>query len=198
MKKTLYLIYICFIFVCSVYAQDDSRATATWQVQRYDITATLPQTEADRFLNVKAVLNLKNISSSAASRLTLRISDKAEVSDVKVNGATGDFSKGVEKIDANRNLQRTIVRLPSVAPNATASVEVNYKLKVEENSGLNALSLVGSQFLPLSFWYPTPNSWYFARGADYAPFRLQVNSASGLNVVSSGAESASGFEQKLN
>ena len=151
--------FLFFTFTFSIFAQDESRASITWQVQKYDVTATLPQAESDRNLNVKAVLNLKNVSSSAASRLTLRISEKAEVTDVKANGATADFSKGVEKIDASRNLQRTILRLPSVAPNGTVSVEVNYKLKVDENSGLNALSPVGSQFLPLSFWYPTPNSW---------------------------------------
>lgn len=190
--------FLFFIFAFSIFAQDESRASITWQVQKYDITATLPQAETDRNLSVKATLNLKNVSSSAASRLTLRISEKAEVTDVKANGATADFSKGVEKIDASRNLQRTIVRLPSVAPNGTVSVEVNYKLKVDENTGLNALSPAGSQFLPLSFWYPTPNSWYFARGADYAPFNLKVNTANGLTVLSSGAESAGAFEQKLN
>ena len=119
-----------FTFTFSLFAQDDSRASTTWQVQKYDITATLPQAETDRYLNVKAVLSLKNVSGSAASRLTLRISEKAEVSAVKVNGAIADFSKGEEKIDNTRNLQRTIVRLPSVAPNGTVSVEVNYKFKV--------------------------------------------------------------------
>ncbi|MGI8640962.1 MAG: tetratricopeptide repeat protein [Pyrinomonadaceae bacterium] len=193
-----FLLFTFAFFNFSVFAQDESRASITWQMQKYDITATLPQTETDRNLNVKAILNLKNVSSSAAARLTLRISEKAEISDVKVNGATGDFSKGVERIDASRNLQRAIVRLPSIAPNGTISVEVNYKLKVDENSGLNALSPAGSQFLPLSFWYPTPNSWYFARGADYAPFRVNINSGNGLTAISSGTENANVFEQKLN
>lgn len=189
--------FLFLTFTFSIPAQDESRALVTWQVQKYDVIATLPQAETDRNLAVKAVLTLKNVSSSAASRLTLRISEKAEISDVKANGATTDFSKGTEKIDASRNLQRTIVRLPSVAANGTISVEVNYKLRVDENSGLNALSPVGAQFLPLSFWYPTPNSWYFARGADYAPFSLKVNTANGLTVLSSGSESSNIFEQKL-
>ena len=186
MKKFINALFISLFFTLLINAQDDSRASITWQVQKYDITATLPQVETDRNLTVKAVLSLKNVSSSAASRLTLRISDKAEVADVKVNNTTADFSKGLEKIDASRNLQRAIVRLPSVAANGTVSVEVNYKLKVDENSGLNALSSVGSQFLPLAFWYPTPNSWYFARGADFAPFSLMVRAPIGLTVLSSG------------
>lgn len=186
--SSLIFVFLLFTFTFSIFAQDDSRASITWKVQKYDITATLPQNENDRNLTVKAILNLKNVSSSAASRLTLRISEKAEVKDVKTNGATADFSKGLEKIDASRNLQRTIVRLPSVAPNETVSVEVNYKLKVDENTGLNALSPVGSQFLPFSFWYPTPNSWYFARGADFATFSLTVayRDPVRLDVISSG------------
>ncbi|QYO62898.1 hypothetical protein [Leptolyngbya sp. 7M] len=49
----------------------------------------------------------------------------------------------------------------------------------------------------MSFWYPTPNSWYFARGADHAPMRLRVTSPSGLRVVSTGSESSGVFDQKL-
>lgn len=191
------IFFTILLFTQSIFAQDDSRASITWQMQKYDITATLPTSETDRNLTIKAVLNLKNVSSSTASRLTLRLSEKAEIADVKVNNTTADFTKGLEKIDASRNLQRTIVRLPSVAPNGMVSVEVNYKLKVDENSGLNTVSPVGSQFLPLAFWYPTPNSWYFARGADFAPFQFQVNSANGLTAVSSGVESANSFDQNL-
>ena len=73
---------------------------------------------------------------------------------------------------------------------------VDYMINLKENSGLSAISPVGSQFLPLSFWYPTPNSWYFARGADYAPFRVEVTGP-GVSVVSSGVEAGGAFEQKL-
>ncbi len=192
-----FLLFTFAFFSFSVFAQDESRASKTWGVQKYDITATLPQAESDRNLNVKAILNLKNVSGNIGSRLTLRISPNAEVSAVKVNDAAADFTKGEEKIGSG-SLQRVIVRLPSIQPNQTFSVTVDYKLNVRENSGLNALSPVGSQFLPLSFWYPTPNSWYFARGADFAPFRLQVNAPNGQTVVSSGTESTNAFEQKLN
>ncbi len=198
MKKIIVFAFLIFTFAFSAFAQDESRASKTWEVQRYNISATLPQSENDRYLTVKAVLNLKNVSSGAASRLTLRISSSAEVSVVKVNEATTDFTKGEEKIGGNRNLQRILVRLPSTQAGASFSVAVDYKLKVEENSGLNALSLAGSQFLPLSFWYPTPNSWYFARGADFAPVRLQINAANGETVIASGIQNGNAFEQKLN
>ncbi len=198
-KITLIILYafLLFTFAFSAFAQDESRVSKTWEVQKYDIAATLPQTEADRNLTVKAVLSLKNVSNSSASRLTLRISPGAEVSAVKVNDATADFSKGEEKIDVSRTLQRIVVRVPAVQPNAAFMVSVDYKLNVKENTGLNTLSPIGSQFLPLAFWYPTPNSWYFARGADFAPVRLQVNLANGETVIASGTQNGTVFEQKL-
>ncbi len=196
--SAIILTFFTFALTFSTFAQDDSRASITWQVQKYDIMATLPQTETDRNLTVKAILNLKNVSSSAASTLSLRIGANATVSAVSVNGAATDFSKREEKINANSSFQKVVIRVPLTPANQIISAVIDYKLNVKENSGLSAISPVGSQFLPLSFWYPTPNSWYFARGADYAPFNLKVNSANTLTVLSSGAENTSSFEQKLN
>ena len=173
------------------------RVAAAWQVKKYDITATLPT--ADRYLTAKAVLNLQNVGNGAGSRLTLRISPNAEVSAVTVNNSSASFTKGEEKLGTSRALQRIIVTLPTVQPNASTTVAVDYKLKVDDNSGLNTISPAGSQFLPLSFWYPTPNSHYAPRGADFAPLRLTVNAPGGETIISSGtASGANVFEQKLN
>ena len=47
MKNLLSVIVFTFIFFSiSVFAQDDSRNLLTWQVQKYDITATLPPNDA--------------------------------------------------------------------------------------------------------------------------------------------------------
>lgn len=197
MKKIISVLFISLFLTLYINAQDDTRATATWQVQKYDITATLPQSETDRNMTVKAVLSLKNVSSRPASTLTLRISPNATVSAVKINDAAAEFTKGEEKIGTG-SLQKIVVRVPAAQPNSNLSATVDYKLNIKENSGLNAVSPVGSQFLPLSFWYPTPNSWYFARGADSAPMRLQVNAPSGGTIVSSGTWNNNALEQKLN
>ena len=191
----LILICACTVFVS---AQTENRVFSTWQVQKYDISATLPQADSDRFLGANAKLTIRNVSANAASTLTLRISDKAEISAVKLNGAATDFTKGEEKIVGNRNLQRIVIRMPSVAAGSAVQVDVTYKLKVEENSGLNALSPIGSQFLPLSYWYPTPNSWFFARGADFAPTTIQVTTSGGQSAFSSGTTNGNSFENKLN
>lgn len=197
LQKTL-LTFILGLFVAGMlFAQADTRASATWQVQKYDITATLPQDEKDRNLAVKAVLTLVNVSGGPAPTLTLRISPNAAVSAISINGSTADFSKSEEKINASSSLQRLVMRFPSAAAGAVVIAIVDYKLANKENSALNVLSPTGAQFLPLSFWYPTPNSWYFARGADSAPFRVHVNSVNGNSVVSSGVETAGTFEQKL-
>ncbi len=183
-------------FVLLAHAQDDTRPSATWQVQRYDISATLPQTDSDRNLTVKAKLDLKNVSPRPASTLTLRIGSSAEITAVNVGGTAIDFTKAEEKINSATSLQRIVLRLTSVPPNGTVSATVDYKFNVKDNNGLNAIAPTGAQFLPTSFWYPTPNSWYFARGNDNAPFRIQVQ-APGQTVVSSGAESGGAFDQKL-
>src|SRR2546430_1427543 len=96
--------------------------------------------------------------------------------------------------------QRITITLPSaVAANQTAAATVEYRLPVEENSGLAAISPIAFQFLPSTLWYPSPNTSFAVRGADYAPFRLTINGAA---AISSGTEkSVSGnsiFEQSLN
>lgn len=182
--------------IVASFAQDDTRPSATWQVQKYDITATLPQSDADRNLTVKAKLDVKNISGRSASTITLRLGPGAEVTGASVGGASIDFAKAEEKINPAISLQRIVLRIPSVQPNGTVSATVDYKFTVKENSGVSAISPLNAQFLPSSFWYPTPNSWFFARGADYAPYRVKVQSG-GLSVVASGKETAGVFEQGL-
>ena len=70
--------------------QDDTRVSATWQVLKYDITATLPANDSDRNLSAKAKLDIKNVSARPAGTLTLRISPSADVSTLSVNGHTTD------------------------------------------------------------------------------------------------------------
>ena len=194
--SVLFLFILVTASLIRVVAQvEDTRVSATWIVQRYDIVVTLPTSETDRSISVKAKVDAKNVSSRPASTMTLRISPDADVSSVAVNGASTDFSKREEKLGTG-SLQQVVVRMPSVAVNGTTTVEVSYKLNVKDNSGLASISTSGSQFLPLSFWYPTPNSWFFARGADYAPVRIQVATPGGLSVIASGTESGGIYDSK--
>jgi len=97
-------------------------------------------------------------------------------------------------------VQRLNITLsPPVAGNSNASVAIDYRLPVESNTGLEAISPIGSQFLPLASWYPMLNTPFTIRGADTAPFKLTI---AGASVISTGIEKAQSgavvYEQALN
>ena len=189
-----FLSLILLLCVCA-HAGAQTTAPVIWQVNSFDIAATVQQ--AERVLNVVATLNATNVGGSAGRTLTVRLNSKASVKSVAVNGATSTSRPGTEP---RGDLQRVEIALPAtVAPNASTSVSVTYSLPVESNTGLLAISPIATQFLPLSFWYPMPNTPYTVRGADTAPFRLTVNLS---NVISSGVEKSGAggsvsFEQTL-
>jgi tetratricopeptide (TPR) repeat protein len=189
------LLFSIFLFSFSHgVAQTD--ATALWQVTSYDINANIQQ--AERNLNATVTINAVNVGRGSGSTFTVRLNSKASVKAASVAGAATTF-RGAPP-EARAELQRVVVSLPAtIAPNQSVSVTINYTLPVEINTGLMSVSPIGSQFLPLSFWYPTPNSPYTLRGPDTAPFKFTVNLP---NVISSGMEkssstSASSFEQAL-
>jgi hypothetical protein len=197
MKCVLVVLFVCLLCVLrlpvAVRAQDEPRAA--WQVTNFDITVNNPG--AERSLNARAVVSLRNVGRGAGSTLSLRINSKAEIKSVTIGSATAGFRSTPE---SRGGAQRFTITLPApIAPNENVRATVEYTLPVAENSGLAAVSPVGSQFSPLSLWYPSPNTPFAVRGADYAPFRLTVN---GANAISSGIEkSANGnslFEQALN
>lgn len=189
-----FLLLILLLCVCA-HTGAQTTASVIWQVNSYDIAATVQQ--AERVLNVVATLNATNVGGSAGRTLTVRLNSKASVKSVAVNGAASTFRPGVEP---RGDLQRAEIALPTtVAPNASTSVTVTYSLPVESNSGLLAISPIATQFLPLSFWYPMPNTPYTLRGADTAPFRLTVNLPNAISsgVEKSGAGGSVSFEQTL-
>src|SRR6266516_612674 len=188
LQRTLLCSFLLVLFFPAAPAQDDLRAA--WQVTNFDIAVS--GLGNDRFLNARATLTLRNICHGSGSTVSLRISPKAEIKTASVNGANASF-----RIAPERNLSRPTVTLPSpVAPDGSVTITLDYRLPVEENAGLAAISPAGSQFLPPAFWYPSPNTLFAVRGADYAPSRLTVN---GENVVSSGVEKSPGiFEKTLN
>jgi hypothetical protein len=174
-------------------AQEEARAL--WQVTNFDINANIQQ--AERALSAQAILSATNIGRGPGVSFTFRINSKASVKTVTVAGATANFRTVPESYG---NIQRVTVTLPnSVAPNGAVVVNIGYSLPVESNTGLAAVSQLGSQFLPSSYWYPAPSTALAPRGADTAPFRLVVN---GSSVISSGVEKtavagSTVFEQTL-
>jgi hypothetical protein len=189
-----FLLTILLLCLCA-HAGAQTSAPVIWQVNSFDVNANVLQ--AERVINAVATLNATNVGGSAGRTLTVRLNSKASVRSVAVNGAASTFRPSPEP---RGELQRVEIALPApVAPNASTSVTVTYSLPVENNTGLLAISPIATQFLPLAFWYPMPNTPYTVRGADTAPFRLTVNLP---NVISSGIEKSGAggsisFEQTL-
>ncbi|MEJ7625173.1 MAG: hypothetical protein WKF34_14370 [Pyrinomonadaceae bacterium] len=196
--KTFFLALLSlFAFNLTTDAQVPSAAAATWQVQKYDLNVTLPS-DASRVVPIKASLTLKNVSGRPASTLTLRIAPMADVTAIKVNESTVEFTKSEEKVNAGTTLQRIGIRLTSIPPDGLVSAVLDYKLTVKDNSALASLTPNSAQFLPLSFWYPTPNSWFFVRGADMANVSIKVAPRTGQAVVAAGMAAGDGtYSSKL-
>ncbi|HSS21024.1 MAG TPA: tetratricopeptide repeat protein [Pyrinomonadaceae bacterium] len=191
--KTIATVFTILLLSIAVLAQDEARAA--WQVTNFDITANVQQ--AERNLSAVAIINATNVGRGTGTSFTFRLAAKATLKGVTVGGATANYRATPETFGG---LQRVVVTLPSaVASGGPLVINISYSLPVESNTGLATISPLGSQFLPTSFWYPTPNTPFTVRGADTAPFRLVVN---GSNVISSGTEKgvAAGsttFEQSL-
>ncbi|MFS8084230.1 MAG: hypothetical protein ACMG6H_01235 [Acidobacteriota bacterium] len=195
LKRKLSLLVLVVILTGLSGARGQDEPRAAWQVTNFDITVN--NLGAERALNARAVVSLRNVGRGSGPTLSLRINAKAEIKSVTVGGATAAFRSTPE---SRGGTQRFTITLPkTIAPNESVSATVEYSLPVAENSGLAALSPAGSQFLPLSMWYPSANTSFAVRGADYAPFRLTIN---GANAVSSGVETAANgnsvFVQALN
>src|SRR5215813_225802 len=192
--RTLFLLTLILCLLAPATAQ--TPVNVIWQVTSFDINANVQQNE--RSLNANVAFEAINVGNGAGRTLTLRLNSKASVKAVTIGGAAANFRPGAEP---RGDLQKIEISLPAgVAPNASVKAAVSYVLPVESNSGLAAISPIGSQFLPLSFWYPMPNTPYSVRGGDTAPFHLTINIP---NAISSGVEKGgptgtNSFEQSLN
>ncbi|MCA1633820.1 MAG: tetratricopeptide repeat protein [Acidobacteria bacterium] len=186
-------------YAAVTHAQQSEEVRAAWQVTRFDVTvdATPTSGSAARALPVRAVLFARNVGAGAGRTFTARLSPDAKVNSVSVGDAQARFTL---RNDERNKLQMVQVALPgTVAPGGDVQVAFDYQLPVRENSGLASFSPEGLQLLPLSNWYPMPNTPLAPRGADYAPLRLTVSGlASGEAVVSTGKASGNASEQTLN
>lgn len=181
--------------VTTVVAQSES-GPPVWQVTTFDIAVNLQS--AERVMKSVATISATNVGGSAARTFTVRLYAKSSVKSVTVGGAAATFRVGAEP---RGTLQKVEVALPSqIVPGSSVSVTVTYEIPIESNTGVAAISPGASQFLPLSFWYPQPNTPFSSRGADTAPFHLSLNLP---NAISSGIEKPTtagsvSFDQPLN
>ena len=180
MKMRLAVAFVLLITFSSVISAQ-TEIGAVWQVTSFDINVNVPQTE--RSLTVSAGISATNVGGGAGRTFTVRLNPKASIKGASVSGSQTTFRAAA---DNRFGLQRVEIALPtSVAAGGNVNVTLNYTYPVESNTGLAAISPTGTQFLPLSFWYPAPNTPYSTRGADTAPIHLTLNVP---NAISSGVE----------
>jgi hypothetical protein len=187
------------LFACAalLFAAAGARAQdgPVWQVTRFDVTADVPAAST-RALAARATVSARNVGRGAGRTFTVRINPAAQVKSVTAGGAPTQFTSRPE---SRTKLNTVAATLPApVPPGGEVRVSYDYAVPVESNTGLAAISAEGSQFLPLSNWYPTPNSPVSPRGSDTAPLRLTVNTPAGETVLSTGSLKGSTFEQQLN
>ena len=183
-------------------AQQPAEATGpAWQVTLYDITVT-PDAAARSF-SARALITARNVGTGPGRTFTLRLSPNAKIESASVGETSARPTLGTDSLT---KLQTARLQLPAeVPPGGTVTAAVEYRMPVAENTGLAAVSPEGLQLLPLSNWYPTPNTTVAPRGADYAPLRINVKGYSsgeqgaGERLVSTGsAAQGGGYEQTLN
>lgn len=182
----------------ATHARQSEEARAAWQVTRFDITVdAAPASGGERSLPVHAVLSARNVGAGVGRTFTVRLSPEVKMNSASVADAQARFTS---RNDERNKLQMVQVTLPApVAPGGLVQIAFDYQLPVRENSGLSSFSPEGLQLLPLSYWYPMPNTPLAPRGADYAPLRLTVKGlASGETVISTGKASGNASEQTLN
>jgi tetratricopeptide (TPR) repeat protein len=195
-----FILFACVLAltVLTARAQQPGANLPAWQVTSFDVSVNAAGASGDaRAIAVRATINARNVGGAAGRTLTLRLNPAAKIESANVGGQTANVSSGK---DAAAQLQTAQITLPASVPvGGTVMATLDYRLPIAENTGLAAISPLGLQFLPLSQWYPSPNSTIAPRGADYAPLRLTLTGLpTGDVVVSSGKASGTGFEQPLN
>jgi tetratricopeptide (TPR) repeat protein len=197
--RNLLLVTLLLASPAIVRTQQPGEGTPAWQVLQYDISVSSGDASgAARALTARAALTARNVGTGAGRTLTLRLNENAKIESASVGGQSVRFTPGR---DARVKLQTAQLQLPAnIPPGSTITAAVQYSLPVATNTGLEAISPEGLQFLPLAYWYPTPNTPVAPRGADYAPLKLTVTGlAGGDMLVSTGKATGAGvYEQALN
>lgn len=197
LKRFLSALSIAFIFTISAAAQEV-------EVDRYSINARIDM--AASALDSRASLSLSNQSQSAKPKLYFRLTKMAKVSAATVNGAPAQFEIGDDRRVTTLN-QLIITPQTPLAPGASATVEVSYRIEAPESSPLIHIYPGEVLLVPEAVWVPMPSTMYTLYGANTAPITMTITTASGASnfrAVSSGAikGEASGqtliFDQSLN
>ncbi|HKV41348.1 MAG TPA: tetratricopeptide repeat protein, partial [Blastocatellia bacterium] len=172
-------------------------------VDRYNINAHIDAAAGS--MEAQATLSLSNPASTSKSVIYLRLSKKATVSQVTIDGAKAQY----EVTDDHRftMLNQIMITLASgIQPGGHANVTVAYKLDASQLTPILAIYPGEVLLLPEAVWFPAPSSVFAIYGPNTAPCALNVTLTPGggdFKAVTggdagSGAGQSFSFDEKLN
>jgi TolA-binding protein len=196
LKKSSFALIVGLLLAVNAAAQEV-------EVDRYQISVRLDP--AASAADCRASIQVINLGQSPKTRLFFRLTKLAKVTSATINGATAQ----VETLEDRRitTLNQVVVSTAAgVAPNATAKVEINYRIEAPESSALIHIYPGEVLLAPEAIWVPMPSTpALLIYGPMTAPLTLDVSVASttnNLRGLSAGALKANGstsaFEQPLN
>ncbi|MBI3652491.1 MAG: hypothetical protein HY231_15835 [Acidobacteria bacterium] len=168
------------------------------EVNRYTINARVDATA--NAIEVRATLDLSNLSQAPKPKLYFRLTKLAKVSAASFNNSSAQVEVSDDR-RTNTLSQVAITPQAALAAGGKATLEISYRLEVPEATGLMAISTTEVLLMPDSVWMPMPSTGFALTGAITAPFTLTVTN-SALRVASSGNAKGDAanqtFEQSLN
>src|SRR2546423_2941553 len=172
------------------------------EVDRYQIGVRLDP--AASAADCRASIQIINLGQSPKTRLFFRLTKLAKVTSATVNGATAQVEASEDRRVTGLN-QIVVSTDAGVAPNATAKVEISYRIEAPESSALIHIYPGEVLLAPEAIWVPMPSTVFAPYGPTTAPFTLDLTVASATNNLrglSAGAVKSAGpafaFEQSLN
>jgi tetratricopeptide (TPR) repeat protein len=195
LKKFSFAFIITLLLAMTVAAQEV-------EVDRYQITARIDTSASAA--DCRAALTIVNLGQSPKTKLYFRLTKLAKVTSATVNGATAQVEVSEDRRVTGLN-QVVVSTDAGVAPNATAKVEISYRIEAPESTALIHIYPGEVLLAPEAIWVPMPSTVFTFYGPTTAPFTLDVSVASatnGFRGLSAGVLKASGaastFEQPLN
>jgi hypothetical protein len=171
------------------------------EVNRYNINVRVDV--AASAADVRASLNIVNLAQSGKSKLFFRLTKLAKVTAASVNGASAQVDTTEDRRVTTLN-QVALTPAASVGANATATVDINYRIEAPESTPLIHIYAGEIFFAPEAAWVPMPSTPFTLYGATTAPTTITVSlsGGEGFRAASSGAVRADGngfvFDQQLN
>jgi hypothetical protein len=195
LKKSFFVFVIGLLLAVTAAAQEV-------EVDRYQITARIDT--AASAADCRAAVTVVNLGQSSKTKLYFRLTKMAKVTSATVNGATAQVETSEDRRTASLN-QIVVTTDAGVAPNATAKVEISYRIEAPESSPLVHIYPGEVLLAPEAIWVPMPSTVFTFYGPTSAPFTLDVNVTSATNnfrALSAGMLKSTGptasFDQSLN